>query len=501
MSQFQRELNRPLPNTPAWQVRSILLDIPEFNRYTYLTMNLPLVLKSIAIGVLTLVLVIFLQLVYSQVRDRQARQQEVERNIAESAAGPQVLLMPTIVLQYTERVPVTTIEQGRSIESLQDRERTVLIGARAMEADIQVAVDRKKRGIFSAQLFTAQHRLKGIFDIPADWGVALEARDVIAAKAFLVVGLSDARGVIGMPRVTFGGESGLRVQPGTQLPFVAEGFHVPLDLKRGTARAEALSVDLDVLGVSRLAFVPTAKESTIRLNSAWPHPSFFGRALPQSKGSDTTETPPLPATWKVSHLSHHALPKLQALADQGIRNPKGEASAGLGTFEANAFGVSFIDPVNIYLLAERAVKYGLLFIVLTFVAFFLFEILKQLPIHAIQYGMVGAALAMFFLLLLALSEHVGFSLAYLLAATACTALIGVYLIKVLASWRLGAAFAAGLALIYAALFGLLQSEDMALLLGSGLLFAILAGVMLLTRGVDWQTLLARRNEKAAPPHS
>jgi inner membrane protein len=131
-----------------------------------------------------------------------------------------------------------------------------------------------------------------------------------------------------------------------------------------------------------------------------------------------------------------------------------------------------------------------LFVLLTFVAFFIFEFLTQLRVHPIQYGLVGLAIAIFFLLLLALSEHISFGIAYLVAGLACVALIGYYLRHVLGGWVRGAGFAAMLATLYATLYGLLLSEDNAMVLGAGLLFVILAAIMVLTRKFDWYRLAA-----------
>jgi len=150
-----------------------------------------------------------------------------------------------------------------------------------------------------------------------------------------------------------------------------------------------------------------------------------------------------------------------------------------------SFTIRLLDPIDVYHLAVRAVKYGLLFVVVIFAAFFAYEVIATLPIHPVQYVLVGLAQAMFFLLLLSLSEHISFALAYVAAAAGSVLLMVAYLAAVLrgtarALWAGGA-----LALLYAALFGVLESEQNALLLGSLLLFAILAALMLGTRRVDW----------------
>jgi inner membrane protein len=147
--------------------------------------------------------------------------------------------------------------------------------------------------------------------------------------------------------------------------------------------------------------------------------------------------------------------------------------------------ILFVDPVNVYLQSERAVKYGILFIALTFAGFFLSEILRRAPIHPLQYLLVGLALALFFLLLIALSEHLPFVAAYAIAASACIGLIGSYLAGALGDRRQGLAFAAALTGLYGVLYGVLLSEDNSLLMGSVLLFLALGAIMLATRRIDW----------------
>ena len=156
--------------------------------------------------------------------------------------------------------------------------------------------------------------------------------------------------------------------------------------------------------------------------------------------------------------------------------------------DLDSFSVAFIEPINVYSQADRAVKYGMLFVALTFAAFFLFEVLKSLPIHPVQYTLVGLALALFFLLLVSLSEHINFVHAYLIAGAACITLIGIYLSYALHSWKRGMGFGTALTLLYGVLFGLLQSESNALIMGSILLFAVLSAIMLVTRKVDWYQL-------------
>jgi inner membrane protein len=211
------------------------------------------------------------------------------------------------------------------------------------------------------------------------------------------------------------------------------------------------------------------------MRADWPHPSFVGQFLPQRR-EVTAEG--FTAHWQSSFFATNYEERLQACL--GHRHCLSDSD--------NPFAVSFINPVDQYLKSERAIKYALLFIALTFAGFFLFEVLKRLAVHPMQYGLVGLALALFYLLLLSLAEHVPFALAYLLAAAACVLLLGIYLSAVLRSaWR-GGAFALALGLLYGLLYVLLDAEDYALLMGSLLVFGLLAGVMLLTRRLDWYSL-------------
>jgi inner membrane protein len=248
---------------------------------------------------------------------------------------------------------------------------------------------------------------------------------------------------------------------------------------------------MNLQGTESLAIVPLAQDNRVMLTSNWPHPSFRGQFLPQPQ-SQQVGRDGFTAQWHLTALASRAQQQVQALFDA-----KKDGLAAVERLE-----VAFIEPIDIYSLSDRAVKYGFLFVGLTFGCFLLFEMLKRLPIHPAQYALVGLALATFFLLLLALSEHIAFWIAYLIAATACIALMGYYLSAVLASlWR-GMSFAIMLAALYSALYGLLVSEDNALLLGSLLVFAVIAAAMVLTRKVDWyrvgaNTPALRARESAA----
>lgn len=238
-----------------------------------------------------------------------------------------------------------------------------------------------------------------------------------------------------------------------------------------------LVAEIDLVGTAALALVPAAESTTWSLRSDWPHPSFGGRFLPiQREIGDAGFN----ARWVLSSLATSAP---QEIVNPGAKKP---SLASLDTL-----AVDFVDPVNPYTLSDRAIKYGMLFVALSFAAVALAELLARgrvRRVHPVQYALVGLTLCLFFLLLLSLSEHLAFATAYTVAAAACVLLLGSYARHMLGSVRDGWLFGAGMALLYALLYQLLLREQTALVLGSVGLFAALAAVMLLTRRVDWYRL-------------
>ena len=242
------------------------------------------------------------------------------------------------------------------------------------------------------------------------------------------------------------------------------------------AATHEFKIAFSLLGTERLDIVPVGATTAVSLASAWPHPSFTGRILPDA-GTRLSQDG-FAATWRTSHFATN----LSQLHQRCVQSRQCDA------FNQHTLAVSFIQPVDLYQTVERSVKYGFLFIGLTFAAFFLFEVLKRLAIHPVQYALVGVALAMFFLLLISLSEHLGFRLAYAIATCSCVTLIGYYVGHVMRSWRRGAGFSIALAALYGLLYVLLRAEDHALLMGSLLVFLCVAAAMVATRKVDWYSI-------------
>lgn len=437
-------------------------------------MNRSLTLKLGAIALLILLLLIPLLMINGIIDDRQQLRDGVLEDIARSSSYSQQLSGPIMVVPY-RKVVRTWKSHAKTGERYQDigeeRGRLYFLPER-FELDGKVQTELRARGIYQARLFHADNRISGHFAIPEQFGIKEDFVDYQFYQTFLAVGISDIRGIENALKLELNGQN-LDFVPGSQVGWLGEGVHVTLPTLETKQTTElAFAFDLRLQGTGQLQITPVGKTSKVQLAANWPHPGFIGNYLPAQR-EITAEG--FTANWQTSFFSTNL--------EEALSNCL--ASERCEEFKSRSFGVSFIEPVDQYLKSDRAIKYALLFIALTFAGFFLFEVLKSMAVHPIQYALVGVALAFFYLLLLSLSEHIGFASAYLLSAGACVVLIGFYVCHVLRSIGHGLSFAGGLAGLYGLLYGLLSAEDYALLMGSLLLFGLLGVFMVLTRKLDW----------------
>ena len=437
-----------------------------------------LTFKILMVFGLTVVLLIPLSMIRGTVQDRQRYRAEAVEEVARSTAGAQTLAGPVLFVPYSDRIVVMRADASgvqRPVEQV--KTGTWAFFPESLEVRGTMRSLPRMRGLYEVRVYELGTTLRAAFRVRIPRDDDLSTPRTIG-EAQLGVGIRDVRGLVGVPSLSVTGVShALRQGLGHG---GASGLHTTLAAPAEGATL-AFEVEFTALlqGTETLSIAPLADRNVIALESSWPHPQFHGDFLPRTRviGADGFR-----AHWDVSSLASNAQSQFRAGMDQ----------PGAGSTEA--ISVSLVDPVNVYSQVDRATKYGVLFVLLTFVAFFMFEFLRELRIHPIQYGLVGLAIAIFFLLLLALSERIPFLIAYVVAAVACVTLIGYYLGHVLGGWVRGAGFAGMLATLYAALYGLLISEDNAMVLGAGLLFLILAAIMVLTRKVNWY-----RTASAGPP--
>ena len=433
-------------------------------------------LKILMVLGLTLAILVPLAMIRGTIHERQAYRDDAVRDVAANFGGRQVFGGPVLVVPYTQTVEEDVVQDDGSLRKVVRRETGQwTFFPDTLSVDGELRPDTRRRGLHEVRVYQWNGVAKAVFDarIPADEGTTRR----IVGQPWLSYGIADVGGLRGTPQLVV---DGVR-QPVAQGIGHADGpgVHARLAAPAPGARLRLdTRMDLQLRGSESFAMMPYARSNDLRVRSRWPHPRFDGPSPQQDVGADGFR-----AQWQIASVATNAQRRYLQQPSLGRGMPDEVGKPWMP--QADAASVSLVDPVNPYLQADRATKYGLLFVALTFIGFFMFELLKQLPVHPVQYLLVGLAIAIFFLLLVSLSEHLPFGVSYLVAAGACIGLIGFYLSAVLRSTARGLGFAAMLATLYATLYGLLLSEDNALVLGSGLLFLVLAAVMVATRKVDW----------------
>jgi inner membrane protein len=451
-------------------------------------MQKALLVKVALIGLVALLLQIPVEMIRGLIGERKQARDGVIADIARGTSEAQRIVGPVLYIPYLRRTQEATTTTDENERSRTTRREKVESGHVALLPDTlflegTVDLQEKHRSLYKAHVYTLTAKLRGQFTLPAGLGIQAGAGLIELGRAQLVLGILDTRGIRDRIKLDWDGTPAALQPGGLDAAGLASGVHADLGVLGAVAAKGAstheFNLELALLGTEQLDIVPAGAATTVALASKWPHPGFVGRILPDAGTRISAEG--FAATWRTSHFATNLGQLYQRCTQSRQCEP----------FLQHSLGVSFVQPVDLYQTVERSVKYGFLFILLTFSALFLFEVLARLAIHPIQYALVGVALAIFFLLLISLSEHLGFRVAYALATAACATLIGYYTGHVLRNRRRGLAFGAALTALYGLLYVLLRSEDHALLMGSLLVFACLAGAMIATRRVDWYSLGAK----------
>jgi inner membrane protein len=418
-------------------------------------------LKLFGIGVLTLIMAIPLLLISSLVSERRERAAEAQASIAQGWGGEQSVAGPFLIIPYLS--PERRDETGALVANAMRGEIVTL--AKTLNVEASPAVEERRRGIFTVPVYAGLITLTGTLSRP-DLN-ALPAGTLIEwNKARLAVGVQDVRGISDSVALTLGSTDRYVFNPGTGVSAMTSGVQTAIALPEAET---PFTISFRLRGTGRLAFVPSAETFSAKIESGWPHPSFDGAYLPETR--EVSEQG-FKAVWRVSHLSR-ALPQLWDNSDSSIAPYQ------------SAFGATFFQPVEFYQLVDRSLKYAILFIGLSFLVFFLVETVTCARVHVVQYLLAGAAQVIFYLLLLALAEQTGFAIAYLAAAAGCIGLTTLYAGSVLGTTKRALSVSAALTVLYALLYTLLNEEDYALLTGAVASFLALAITMFLTRNVDW----------------
>lgn len=442
-----------------------------------------LVKKAAVILGLIVILMIALSMTSNVISERSRFKQEAKLNIAKSWTGEQKFIGPILVIPYTEEYSETVWDKElkKDVFVTSNVQRKHYISPDQLIIEGTAKTQMRNRGMYKVPVYSSILEVSGRFN-NQDLLEKINKENTVVSwgKPYISVYINDIRGIPLRPELTWQKKQ-LAFISGSNLAGLESGMHATLpNLDSQKKKDYSFSFSLQLRGMESLSFAPVGMNTEVKLNSNWPHPSFTGAYLPEQR--DVT-VDGFSASWRVSSFSSNIAQQLKHCA---LKN--------CGDLLNNNFGVSLLQVVDVYQQSERSIKYGILFISLTFIAFWVFEIIRKLRIHPVQYLLVGFALSIFYLLLISLSEHIAFVWAYFIAATACTALLGYYLAGVLRSISASVFFTAIIALLYAVLYVIICLENTALLMGSGLLFISLTLLMAITRNIDWYGIADQNNE-------
>jgi inner membrane protein len=454
------------------------------------------IVKLCLIGVLTVLLLIPSSLVQNLIVERQARQQEVNSEISDKWSGSQLVEGPVLVIPYK-----TTVNHKDSAGKVTSKE--VLTNIYIMPETLNIVGKAEPqllhRGIFDAVVYNSRIKVNGKFSALELKKSGINPDMVQWDKAKVDIGLSDLKGLKNNPVIKLANKD-YAVEPDfTTLSLFTNNLVIQPDLTGTKNTALDFSFDLDLRGSNELNFLHIGKSTTVKIEGSWGNPKFTGRYLPEQRNvSDLAFT----ATWKMPYFNRPfsqqwidenstlvAAPSKQtAGSDQidiqtSVQNPSKEGS----------FGVQFILPVDQYQKTMRSGKYSILIIMLTFISLFFTELLNKRKVHLLQYVLIGAAMIIYYTLLLSFSERVGFNIAYLIASFATVALIGSFIAALLKNKKPAIIFAGILTVFYGFIYVIIQLQDLALIFGSVGLFIIVAALMFLSAKIDWN-----RNPLAEP---
>ncbi|MEH8445079.1 cell envelope integrity protein CreD [Klebsiella pneumoniae] len=406
-----------------------------------------------------------LMMVRELINERADYRSEVVDAIEQSTSGSQKLAGPLIAIPITETL--SRMENQKEVNY--QRSWVYYWLPESLAVTGKQTVESRRGGIYSGQVWHNALQIKASFD-PLRLA-ALRKTNIVLGQPRLVVSVGDARGIGAIHAPEVNGNV-LSVEPGLGISGDGAGIHMPMPALAEDNKPLEIAFSLDLNGTGEFSLVPLGRNSELQLTSNWPHPGFLGSFLPTQREVSAAG---YRAHWQSSWFAND----MGSYFKDDMEIPWSRLPA---------FSADVMSLADQYQLTDRATKYAILLIGLTFMAFFVFESLTRRPLHPMQYLLVGLSLVLFYLVLLALSEHIGFTAAWLAASLSGAVMNGIYLQAVLRGWRNSLLFVAALLLLDGVMWFLLHSEDSALLLGTGVLALALSVLMFLTRRVDWYAL-------------
>jgi inner membrane protein len=434
-------------------------------------------MKVILIGIITIIMLVPLLLIRTLISERQGRRDEAAFEVSEKWGSYQTIAGPFLTIPYRVYwVDENKVQRtGRKYAQFLPDELTM---------DATILPEIRSRGIFNVVVYRASIHMYGYFLTIDTKELKVPVNDIIWDEIYLSIAIPDMRG-IREGIVLKWNDSSQIFQPGMiDQDIFASGIHAKLpNFENSMNKRSSFDLHINLNGSEELYFVPVGKHNSTTIKSTWPDPSFVGSYLPIEHEISSEG---FKASWEISYFSRSY--------PQSWKSDTAHFQILSDAMGSSAYGTKLFLSVDHYHKTMRSVKYAILFIILTFVAFFLFEIINKMSIHPFQYFLVGLAMSVFYLLLLSVSEHLKFTYSYILASAVTIGIISGYSIRVFNRKRQSIFFTLLLVLLYSCLFILIQLEDYALLLGSIIVFLVLGFVMYLTRGIDWYSFRIDRND-------
>ncbi|QEM08672.1 cell envelope integrity protein CreD [Mucilaginibacter rubeus] len=420
--------------------------------------------KLIFIGVLALLLLIPSAFIQNLVTERASRQDEMAKEVSDSWSASQIIKGPVLVIPYRKGINITDTTKQTPVENLYILPDNLHIKA-------SLATQILHRGIFDVAVYNTQVKVSGNFARLNLSSLGINTNQLILNKARFEFSVSDLKGLKSNPVIKTN-QPILSAEPSFESVF-GNGLQAPVDLSAVNDNEIPFDYTLDLKGSEGLSFLQLGKTTDVQVNSNWSSPSFDGNHLPDERKIDTGG---FSAGWRMMYYNR-PFPQQWTGSQKILDNDKKLANA--------TFGVKLRLPVDQYQKTMRTSKYAIFIILLTFISLFLTEIIRKQPIHMFNYILIGAAMVIYYTLLLSFSEQVGYNMAYLIASVSTIMLISVFISSLLKNSRAALLFAFILAVFYAFIFVIIQLEDLALMVGSIALFIIIAVLMYFSRKINW----------------
>ncbi len=428
-----------------------------------------ILVKLILIGALTLILLIPSNWIQSIIMERQDRQDEVIAEISDKWSGSQLVEGPIMVLPY--KTIVSKIDTSGKV-TYKDVLTNICILPEVLNINSKANPEILHRGIFDAVVYNTKISVTGKFSVLELKKSGVNPDMIQWDKVKIAIGLSDLKGLKNNPAIKLANRS-YEVEPDfSSLKLFSNNLVILPDLSAQKNTALNFSFDLDLRGSSELNFLHLGKSTSVQIEGKWDNPSFTGRYLPEKR---IVNAAGFKATWRMPYFNR-PFPQ-QWIQDNAMINTSNKAAS---------FGVKFILPVDQYQKTMRSAKYAILVILLTFISLFFTELLRKKKVHLLQYVLIGAAMTIYYTLLLSFSEQVGFDLAYLIASGATVVLIGFFIAALLKNKKAALLFACILTVFYGFIYVIIQLQDLALLFGSVGLFITVAALMQLSQRINWE---------------